>query len=232
MWKTEIWLWALDVVFPKKCLNCSQPGKYLCDDCRSLLNISASYETGKDELDYLFWAAPYRDKIVSAAIHLCKYRYVRELADDLSDLIIAYFNLLNNPPDSPFSSLPVAVSENSNGFALVSTPLHKKTLKKRGFNQSEEIARYLSEKSGIPLIGQALVKTKKTRSQMELDREERFKNVVQAFAINPQKIKDLENKKIILVDDVYTTGATMRECAKLLKQNRAREIWGVVVARD
>ena len=67
---------------------------------------------------------------------------------------------------------------------------------------------------------------------MDLSRKERLKNVSGVFAINPENKNAIEGKKIILIDDVYTTGTTMQECAKVLKQNHAIEVWGVVVARD
>ena len=214
----------LDLFWPKQCLNCSKEGGYLCLDCQALINLSTRYEVNIDELDYLFWTAPYKDKIIQSCLHYLKYQYVKELACELSDLIITYFSLLNNSP--------ILGQERGQEIVIVSVPMYKKDLKKRGFNQSEEIARSLSEKLGIPLIEQGLVKTKKTISQIELKREERLLNVSGVFAINPEKKGSIEGKKIILIDDVYTTGATMQECAKILKQNHAPEIWGVVIARD
>ncbi|MBU3918576.1 hypothetical protein KKC63_01565 [Patescibacteria group bacterium] len=214
----------LDLFWPKQCLNCSKNGRYLCVDCQALINLSTRYEVNVDKLDYLFWTAPYKDKIVQSCLHCLKYRYVKDLAEELSDLIISYFNLLNNSP--------ILEQTRAQEIVIISVPMYKKDLKKRGFNHSEEIARSLSKKLGIPLVEQALLKTKKTLSQMELKREERFLNVSGVFAINPETKGVIEGKKIILIDDVYTTGATMQECAKVLKQNHAPEIWGVVIARD
>jgi len=224
MWKTKFYLKILDLFWPKKCLNCSKEGKYLCADCQSLINLSTKYEIGRGELDYLFYAAPYKDKIVRTCLHYLKYQYVKELAKELADLIIAYFNLLNNSP--------ILEQKNWQEFAIVSVPLHKTRMKERGFNQSEEIARSLSKKLEIPLIEYCLLKTKKTLSQMDLNKKERLLNVAGVFAINPENKEIIKDKKIILIDDVYTTGTTMQECAKVLKQNHAIEIWGVVVARD
>jgi len=206
MWKTKFYSKILDLFWPKQCLNCSQQGKYLCVDCQALINLSTRYEVNKDYLDYLFWAAPYKDKIVRSCLHYLKYRYVKELAKELADLIIAYFNLLNNSP----------ILEQLSGqeLAIISVPLHKERMKERGFNQSEEIARSLSEKLGIPLIEHGLLKTKKTLSQMDLDREKRLRNIAGAFVINPENKEAIEGKKIILIDDVYTTGATMQDAQK------------------
>ena len=224
MWKTKFYLKVLDLFWPRQCLNCSKQGKYLCIDCCALINLATRYEVNIDYLDYLFWATPYKDKIVQSCLHYLKYQYVKDLAQELTDLIIAYFNLLNYSP--------ILEQADRQAFVIVSVLLHKSRMKERGFNQSEEIARSLSKKLGIPLIEQALLKTKKTLSQMDLSREERLKNVSGVFAINPENENAIEGKKIILIDDVYTTGTTMQECAKVLKQNHATEVWGVVVARD
>jgi len=214
----------LDLFWPKQCLNCSQEGRYLCADCCALINLSTRYEINLGRLDYLFWTAPYKDKIIQSCLHCLKYKYVKDLAEELSNLIISYFSLLNNSP--------IIEQKNKENFMILSVPLYKKDLKRRGFNQSEEIARSLSQKLGIPLIEQCLIKTKKTLPQMTLKREKRLSNVSGVFEINPEKRTIIKNKKVILIDDVYTTGATMQECAKILKQNLTAEVWGVVIARD
>ena len=108
-------------------------------------------------------------------------------------------------------------------------PKQYKKLKWRGFNQSEEIGKELANFFGIPLITNCLIKIKETVPQVELADEERKENIKGAFFIkNADLIKD---KKILLVDDVYTTGATMTECARILKTVGTKEIIGVVIAR-
>jgi ComF family protein len=107
--------------------------------------------------------------------------------------------------------------------------MYIKKKRKRGFNQSEEIAKLISESTGIKLSTN-LVKTKETKPQMELNRNERIENVKNCFAIIDKK--EIENKTILLLDDVYTTGTTMDQCAKVLKENGAKEVWGLSVARE
>jgi predicted amidophosphoribosyltransferase len=105
----------------------------------------------------------------------------------------------------------------------------KRKLKSRGFNQAKEIGKELSSFLTIPLITDCLIKTKETVPQVELSAEKRRKNIEGAFLVkNKNLIKD---KKILLVDDVYTTGSTMEEAARVLKIAGAREIIGIVVAR-
>ena len=114
-------------------------------------------------------------------------------------------------------------SFNSNSF-------RQKKLKIRGYNQSEELAKELSKILQIPVISDNLIKIKSTKPQMELSKVEREKNLENAFAIkNPE---EFSGKKIFLVDDVYTTGSTMEECAKILKENGIKDVWGIALARE
>ena len=135
-------------------------------------------------------------------------------------LIIAHFDITKN-------KLFQKTGENS---VFIPIPLHKTKKRKRGFNQSELIAKELSKSLNIPLKTDILVKTKKTQTQTNLTKEQRAENVKNAFIIkNPQSI---EGKTVFLVDDVFTTGSTMKECAKTLKKAGATYVWGIAVARE
>jgi ComF family protein len=113
--------------------------------------------------------------------------------------------------------------------AVIPVPLHVGRLKHRGFNQSLLLAHRISERFRIPLLFDQLVRTRPTRPQVELSGEERTKNVSGAFAVrNPQTQND---KRIVLVDDVFTTGATMNECASVLKTAGASHVFAVTLAR-
>lgn len=97
---------------------------------------------------------------------------------------------------------------------IVPVPISQGNLKQRGFNQTELLARQISRKIKVAADPKVLLRVKETPSQRELTREEREKNLLCAFQVtSPQKIKD---KKILLVDDVYTTGSTIRECTRAL----------------
>ena len=144
--------------------------------------------------------------------------FIKDLAKPLTNLIINHIFLLRE--GNRFKESDV----------LVPIPLARKKLKNRGYNQAEEIAKKLGKELKIPVIIDCLIKIRENLPQMELSKEERQENIKGVFEIkNKEKI---QGKKILLVDDVYTTGATMEECAKVLKQAGAREIWGVVVARE
>ncbi len=238
----------LDILFPKFCINCSKEGSYLCQDCFSLIDISerqycpfcfqprvvldgktCSFCRRSKKLIGLYSATSYNNFIVKKMINQFKYEpYIKELSKPLSFLIIHYLINLNKMP-ACIATQSVAGGSNFFDFVLVSIPLHKKKLKQRGFNQAEEIAKELSENLKLPVFNDILIKTKQTPAQVKLEKEEREKNIRGVFLC--QKSELVTNKKILLVDDIFTTGATMEECARVLKDAGAKEVWGVVVAR-
>ncbi|MEN6360924.1 MAG: ComF family protein [Smithella sp.] len=113
--------------------------------------------------------------------------------------------------------------------AIVPVPLHIKRLRERGFNQSLILARALGKKHGVPIDFSLLKRSKLTLTQTGLDKNERGKNISGAFIASlPEKI---QGRNLILVDDVYTTGATINECAKTLFQAGAKRVAAVTLAR-
>lgn len=112
---------------------------------------------------------------------------------------------------------------------ITPVPLDNRRLKQRGYNQSKLIAKILSEKSGLKLED-ILLKVKYTKTQSLLENSQRRKNVENAFSIKiPELVK---NKKVIIFDDIYTTGATANEIAKILKEAGAKNVFILVIAKD
>jgi ComF family protein len=200
----------LDLIFPKFCLGCKREGNFLCQDCFSTLEILTSHQkfNGKNLAD-LYFPVNYENFLVKKLISNFKYPpLIRELKKELALVIISHFLLLDKKP-------------NFSDFVLVPIPLSKKKLKWRGFNQAEEIAKELADFLKIPLILDCLIKIKETRDQVELSEKERRKNVKGVFFV----------RNVLLVDDVFTTGATMEEAARVLKETGAKKIVGIVVAK-
>ena len=113
---------------------------------------------------------------------------------------------------------------------ILPVPLHPVRLRERTFNQAELLAEALSEQTGLPWEGNLLVRTRPTRPQADLDREDRSGNVRGAFDLRPgARLKGL---RLLLVDDVLTTGATAETCAALLKSAGARSVTAVTATRD
>lgn len=232
----------LDVLFPKFCLNCAKEGNYLCQDCQSLLEVLEDNfclcqkskrlpEAGKcqqcrsKKLNGLYCALSYQNHLVKKLIQKFKYQpHIKELSKNLSSLITTHFLLLslgfnNNTIKKKFSK-----------SILMPVPISKKKLKQRGFNQTEEIGKELAKFLKIPLINKNLIKIKEIMPQTELKKQEREKNIKEAFSLKNKK--EIKDKKILLIDDVYTTGSTMEECARILKEAGAEEVWGIVIARE
>ena len=113
---------------------------------------------------------------------------------------------------------------------MVGVPLHKMRQKWRGFNQADELGKRLAKAWGWRYEKQVVERVKKAKNQMGLTRSERLVNVKGIFGVG-RNIGRVKGEKVLLVDDVWTTGATMRECAEVLKRNGASEVWGLVVAR-
>jgi len=91
-------------------------------------------------------------------------------------------------------------------------------MKKRGFNQAEKIAVHFGKKTGIEVCGDGLLRIKNTKPQRALSARERMTNLEEAFIVNPRRRRNLKDKRILLIDDIYTTGATAMACAKSLKK--------------
>jgi len=113
--------------------------------------------------------------------------------------------------------------------AVVPIPLHPKREKKRGFNQAQVLARELARLKGLGLLEKQLVKVKNVPPQTSIEREEREKNVQGAFQV--VKRKTIEGKILLLIDDVYTTGSTIRECSAVLREAGAREVRALTLAQ-
>lgn len=198
---------------------------------------SASRRTGKcqrcqdKELDGLYFALPYKEKsLTRKLIHQFKYKpYLKDLAKTLASILAEHFFISGKNTNE--------IWENS---ILVPVPLDKKKIKERGYNQSKELAKELSKIIKIPVLNDFLIKTKHTESQAGLGKAEREKNLQGAFAIKNGGMSDIPqflDKKIFLVDDVYTTGSTMQECARVLQQPTngypgAKSVWGICIARE
>jgi ComF family protein len=225
-----------DLFFPKFCFGCKKEGDYLCEDCLSTIEVLENQfcpgcqkrlvdgricPTCKKfiKLNGLYFAAPYKNNLVKQLITQFKYEpFVKELRETLARLIITHLELCDKK-ESDFSE-----------FLLIPVPLEKKRLKWRGFNQTEEIAKELSKFLKIPVVNDVLYKIKETLPQIKLATEARKENIKGAFLV--KKRGKIVGRKILLVDDVYTTGSTINECARVLKDSGAKEVWGVTVARE
>lgn len=231
----------LDLIFPIACVKCKKEGEIFCDNCADKIEIFnkpycpvcrfrlANSPNGESDLSIgkiiiqhkncqrksnlkkLIAAASHNEPLIKELIEIYKYQFVSILAKPLASLIIKSIGNLAE----------------KNKYMIVSVPLHRKRLQWRSFNQAELLAKNLSNYFNIEL-SDILTRTKETVPQVKLNFEERALNIKDAFSINSEI--NLKGKIVLLVDDVYTSGATMNECAGLLKEAGAKEVWGCVVA--
>lgn len=228
----------LDLFFPKKCVNCGKGKDFMCEDCFSIIEVLENdycpfcfppkITTGgrvcpsckKDHfLDGLICASSLENIVVKKTIHLFKYPpFLKELSRHLSFLIINHLKLTNN--EFKFRN-----------FIITPIPIAKKRLSFRGFNQSEEIAKELSSFLNLPME-KIICRIKNTKPQTTLGKDQRQNNVLNAFAIEKKFQGKIKGRNILLIDDVLTTGATINESARILKESGAKSVWGAVVARE
>lgn len=219
----------LELLFPIACLGCGAEGSYLCADCiqglaqtppSCMVCKKLSFRTCRScrENSYIYgFFSPYRydAPLIRELIHGLKYRRIRALGGVLARFLAAHFDLYG-----------IRFPENA---CLISVPLHSRRRRRRGFNQAGEIAVNLGALLGIEVRSDVLYKTRNTAPQVGLLRGRRQENVSGAFAVfNPAAI---EGRTIILLDDVKTTGATLEEAARMLREAGAARVWAVTVAR-
>lgn len=234
----------LNILFPPICINCQKhlslsKYNYLCDDCFNKIKLNSALfcpfcrarladnkkicNHSKKDFPFSYFLAAagnYDDPVMRNLIHCFKYQKFEKLTPILGKIIIKYLEnikLINQSANQP------------KNYIIVPIPLHFWREKTRGFNQSKLIAEYIAEKLNLQLVD-ALKRAKNNKPQAKSkNSKERNKNVEGIFKIiNPDLIR---GKNIILVDDVYTSGATISEAIKILKQNNANKIIALVIAR-
>ena len=200
-----------NLFYPQLCAGCSNilnaNEDILCLACSFTLPVTDFHNHGNNEMEKIFQAriniqsgASYlyfkKGGIVQNILHRMKYEGIREAAIVLGR---NYGKILKE--SERFNDIDV----------IIPVPLHKKKEKKRGFNQSEEFGRGLSESMGKPLQINNLVRITPSETQTRKSRFRRWENVADIFHVDTPA--GIENKKVLLVDDVVTTGATLESCA-------------------
>ena len=226
----------LDLFFPKKCLGCGKHNTYLCEECfkkisnNGWVSLNCQKEFG---LDRIISAAGYVDPLTRDLIKALKYGFARELAKPLSRLIIKHLESISFISTIPARHSPEAkpmAGGSINSTLIIPVPLHSRRLHERGFNQAELIAQEIADYFQLPIKTDILKRIRPTQRQTDLkDNKERKNNIKDAFEIND--FEPIKGKVVLLIDDVITSGATLSEAAKILKQSGAKEVWAITVAR-
>lgn len=226
-----------DLLFPKFCFGCNIPGVYICKNCEkkleyvktqkcfyckkpSIYNLTHENCLKKFNIDQISSIFYYND-FLKKIIKNIKYRFVKEAFNELIKII--------NPQKILFLELYKNINEK---LLIQPIPLHKNKLKQRGFNQAYLIALYLKNLLDFPIVD-FLERVKETKNQAEIkEKKQRYLNIKGAFKIKKDLDKNLlNNKRIILVDDVSTTGYTLLEASKTLKKHGVFKVYAFTLAQ-
>ncbi len=208
----------LNILFPSYCISCDKVGLDLCIDC-----LSKCGESERDSAKWMFPVYDYRQPVIKKSIWLLKYKNKRGLAKVFAEAM--YGTIIEELAE-------LSLMENFRNPLLIPIPLSKIRHKERGFNQVELICQELlklDEGQNFQLEKDVLIRVKDGVHQARIEnRKDRLKNIVGAFNIkNEDKIK---GRNIILIDDVTTTGGTLTEARKVLKDRGAKKVIAFTVA--
>lgn len=217
----------LDLLFPPRCVACRRIGTWFCAACQSTIEKILPPVCNRCGRPLRRADCPYCEKIplqidgtrataffegpLREAIHTLKYNHRPELAQPLGNLLADYL-----------TRFPIQ------GDVLIPIPLHTERERARGYNQALLLAQVLGAQLHLPVWHDVLTRTRHTRPQVELDAPARRINVRDAFAADPR----IRGKRVLLIDDVCTTGATMEACGVALKAQGAFSVWGLAIARS
>ena len=219
---------VLDAVFPHKCV-CGKWGVLLCDECRVQVRVDKTglcpickriSEYGrtcpscryKSNLTGVMILGPHKG-ILKDLIWKYKYKFISDLSVPIAGMVTDRFGDFLR----------------EKRFQITFAPISSARLRWRGFNQAELLAREVAKTLSLQ-CEETLYKEDSVMSQVGHTRRERLLNLKDKIRyIGPT---EFDNKKILIIDDVYTTGATLEECAKALRGAGYREVWGLVLSRD
>lgn len=219
---------VLDLLYPPRCVGCQRLGEWLCITCRSQIALikppwcpccgrpmtrEQLCNVCRDTPSFIegIRAVAYYEGILRNTIHRFKYRNKQVLAAPLGSLLVDYMAGYPMPAD-----------------VIVPVPLHPRRLAERGYNHSALLAKCLSQTLGWPVVEDSLIRVRHTQPQMEQpDAEARRGNVQGAFVCRDDR---LANARVLLIDDVYTTGATLQACGQALHQKQVRSVWALALA--
>lgn len=221
-----------NIFFPIKCGYCdeiTESGSYVCNRCNKKINDEVLKNRCKFCGTKIFNANRICRECFNEKKYYDEFIFFSEYEDVLKDRMLAYkFNDKKYLKD--FFAQELARCLYSVQVDLViGVPIAKERLKERGYNQTNLIAREISKKLNIEYIPDLLVKIKNTEHQSKLSKSERQFNIKNCFKV--ADIYNVTDKKILLIDDIFTTGATVNECSKMLKKAGAKNVIVATILR-
>lgn len=208
----------MSLLFPTQnlCYMCKEKSNYIsnyiCSECRDRLEYThREVDIGSDYIVKTYYSVFY-NRFIKELVHRFKFNNKSYLYKPLAEIMLETIDELDIANDIDL---------------ILYVPIHRRKEAIRGYNQSELLAMFISNKTNKPLSKKNLIKHRWTREQNQLKKIERQDNLKDSFKIkNPNEII---NKRILLIDDIITTGATFDECGKILKNSGAREVVGLAL---
>ncbi|OGO19821.1 MAG: hypothetical protein A2Z14_06225 [Chloroflexi bacterium RBG_16_48_8] len=218
----------LNLIFPPTCVGCREPGVEWCDRCNQALR-----RLSKSACNYCGSPLPHHQKECTQCVEFPDILRIRSYAYYEGSLIKAILHLKYRPNRRLAEIMgswlaELAIQEGMEAERVIAVPLGRKRLNQRGYNQVDLIADGMAKKLGIVREKKALKRIRETQSQVGLDPVTRRLNVHNAFQANQQGLKD---QCVFLVDDLFTTGATLLACTSALQEVGVRKVYGLTVAR-
>jgi len=211
----NIYIFMKDGLFPIFCVSCKKEGTFLCEDCEKKIIVNPKWQKKSKDISGVYTLYSYKEECIKTLVELFKYKHIEELHFLFHKLLLSH--------------LVHKKELFLHYYYIVPVPLHKRRYNERGFNQAEYFAKSIAvalNKEYFPL----LERKKYTKQQVKMERKKRLHNLENAFVFN-REFDTIQGKNILLVDDVYTTGATIEECAKVLKDAGANIVGGITFAR-
>ncbi len=201
---------ALDLLFPPRCAGCDRVDSVWCSRCHAKLIAEPIIVPRKAVTDtFIVASTGLHDGILQQAVQGLKYEQVRLLSGELGRRLAAALQSLDWDID-----------------VIVPVPLGEVRLKERGYNQAQLIAEALAAERAVPCLPQALRRRRETRSQVGLNAQQRGENMSDAFEADATQVQD---RRILIIDDVLTTGSTLNACAQAAAAAGAFSTWGLTV---
>ncbi|MCI9038803.1 MAG: ComF family protein [Clostridia bacterium] len=213
---------ALNFIFPPICGFCNKIGEgYLCQNCKRKITCSNLY---------LNQIKLYQDKDILIDEHFYLFSYTGIIREKILQYKFEDKAYLANTIYEFFMNNEKLYRFLKKYGIIIPVPISSSRKKERGYDQSELLARKISKMAGVSVETQVLKKEKHNQPQSSLNKQQRKENVKDVYKVqNELKIR---NKNILLLDDIYTTGSTANECAKMLKQAGGKKVGILTIARD
>lgn len=224
----QVWSWMIDLLFPPRCGGCQTAGSLWCEACRAAVRpieppwcekcgepsvaqrLCANCRAYPLQIEKIRSVAMF-DGVLRQAIHRFKYERLASLAEPFGAMLADYWR-----------------AEQLTADWLIPVPLHPSRERDRGYNQSELLARQLARRVNVPISARGLRRTRATAVQMTLNAAQRRENVAGAFECVEPRVR---GARVVIVDDVGTTGATLEACAQAVLKAGAASVMGLTLAR-